>query len=60
MVNEIEGDGATDFAQVREANGALASLLGLSEGGQEQGRQNGDDGNDDEEFDQGEGWGVAR
>ena len=43
-----------DLAKVVDARGALGAKLGLTEGGQQQGGENPDDGDDYQQFDQGE------
>ena len=42
--------------EIVEALNALALLFGPAQRGQQQGRKERDDGNDRQEFDQGEGW----
>jgi hypothetical protein len=49
-----------DLAQVAPAPGGLSGCLGAEQTGQEQGREDREDGDDDEKFDEGESaWFLA-
>ena len=58
-VVEVKGVGDSHLAQIGEAIGLERGLLGFGEGGKEHGRQNGDDGDHDQQLDQGEGAPAA-
>jgi hypothetical protein len=48
-----------DLAQIAQTCGHVCTFLRPAERGQEHGSEDTDDGNDDEEFDEGEGGGFA-
>ena len=53
VVARVADHGHAELAQVAGAHGAAGTLLGLLQGRQEYGRQHGDDGGDDQKFDEG-------
>ena len=55
VVLHVHPPGQHQLAVVVHAHNALRLGLGLGQRGQQQSRQDGDDGNDDEQFDEGKG-----
>src|SRR6185436_18107540 len=55
ILRKVKQEGEAQLFEIAAADGLLAFVLGFGKGGQEHARQNRDDGDDDEQFDQGEG-----
>jgi hypothetical protein len=66
MIAEVKFPGDADLAELGTAGRGDALVFGATESGQEEGSQDGDDGDDDQQFDEGEGtsvhghWGRAK